>query len=88
MKSIKEYDVKRNNLIVSIGNDYEMLAFWECKEFVPLERLNSGDRLIVVLSGFNNVHDMLEDVRNTIIKKRKSLDKLENKILKLKKEEF
>lgn len=88
MKSIKEYDVKRTNLIVSIGNDYEMLQFWEYKEAVPLDRLNSGDRLVVVLSGFNSVHDMLEDVRNTIIKKRKSLDKLENKILKLKKEDF
>lgn len=88
MKGVKDYIVKRNNLIVSIGNDYEMLAFWEYKEFVPLERLNSGDRLIVVLSGFNSVHDMLEDVRNTIVRKRKSLVRLDNKILKLKKEEF
>lgn len=88
MKGVKDYIVKRANLIVSIGNDYEMLQFWEYKESVPLDRLNSGDRLVVVLSGFNSVHDMLEDVRNTIIKKRKSLVRLDNKILKLKKEEF
>lgn len=86
MPSLKDYETKRTNIITSIHNDCEMLYTWEYKEFVPLDKLSQGDRLIVTLSGFSSVHDMLEDTRKTIERKKKGLKKVESKIDKLKNE--
>lgn len=86
MPSLKDYETKRTNIITSIQNDYEMLDTWEYKEFVPLDKLSQGDRLIVTLCGFPSVHDMLEDTRRTIERKKKGLKRVESKIDKLKNE--
>lgn len=80
---IEQYLTKRANIITSIQNDLETLATWEYKEFMPLDKLSQSDRLIVTLSGFNSVHDMLEDVRNYAQKKKQALLRLESKIKKL-----
>lgn len=83
-----DYRLKRENIVIAIQNDLEMLSFWLDKEFVPLEMLCGSDRQIVVLSGFSNVHDMLEDVRRSLLNRRRSLRKIENKIKKIETEKL
>lgn len=81
--TIEQYLIKRANLIISIQNDYEMLETWKHKEFMTFDRLPQSDKFIVVLCGFQTVHDMLEDTRKLIERKKKSLSRLEKKIKKL-----
>ena len=79
----QQYITRRTNIITSIHNDYETLVTWGHKEFVPLDKLTSIDRSVVVLSGFSSVRDMLEDVRKTIERKKKGLIRIERKIDKI-----
>lgn len=81
--TIEQYNIKRTNIIISIQNDLEALYTWSDKEFIPLDKLSQSDRLIVVLSGFQSVHDMLEDIRGSINRKKKSIQRIETKIEKL-----
>ena len=60
-----------------------MIVTWSNKEFIPLDKLSQSDRLIVTLCGFNSVHDMLEDIRVSINRKKKSIQRIETKIEKL-----
>lgn len=83
--TIEQYRARRTNIITSIQNDYEMLDTWRHKEFLLLEDLDNIDRTIVVCCGFSSVHDMLEDTRKTIERKKKGLSKTEAKIASLEK---
>lgn len=81
--TIEQYNIKRTNIIISVQNDLEMIVTWSNKEFIPLDKLSQSDRLIVTLCGFNSVHDMLEDIRVSINRKKKSIQRIETKIEKL-----
>lgn len=81
--TIEQYNIKRTNIIISVQDDLEMLVTWSNKEFIPLDKLSQSDRLIVTLCGFNSVHDMLEDIRVSINRKKKSIQRIETKIEKL-----
>lgn len=83
--TIEQYNIKRNNIIISVQNDLETLYTWSDKEFIPLDKLSQSERLIVVLSGFQSVQDMLEDIRVSINRKIKSIQRIETKIEKLNK---
>lgn len=74
-----DYKLRRLNTVIAIQNDLEM---------VPLERLCGSDRLIVALCGYSNVHDMLEDVRRSLLGRKKSLMRIENKIKKIETEKL
>lgn len=80
----RKYTERRTNLIISIQTELEAIAMNEPYEFTPLEQLPKGILNIVVLSGFNSVHAMLEDVRLGVEKQKAKLKRIERKLSEIK----